>query len=122
MRQRWARMTGFALANLDRVKARRGAGFVVPYADNLGPPARLERPPDLRGTGNALEQPGLIDGLVLRGAGEDRIVPVENRLHVDEGSILGVVGGVAHPLAEPAFRPDLGGQAFAFDREFPSGR
>src|SRR5260370_31984557 len=58
--QRLARMTRIALANLDRGEARRRAGFVVPYAEHLGHAARLERPPDLRGTGNALEQPGLI--------------------------------------------------------------
>src|SRR5947208_12786909 len=102
-------VSGIALPNLNRTETRPGSRFVIPYADHLGHAARLERPPDLRGASNALEQPGLVDRLVLRGAGEDRIVAVEDGLHGDEGSILRVVGVVAHPLAERPFRPDLTG-------------
>src|SRR5262249_60735135 len=85
--QRLARVAGIARADLDRGEAGRGTSFVIPHAEHLGYAASLERPPDLRRPGNALEQAGFVDWLVLRRAGEDRIVPVKGRLHVDAGPL-----------------------------------
>ena len=59
---------------------------------------------------------------MLRRAGEDRIVAVEDRLHVDVRSRLRVVGVVAHPFAERTFRLDLTRHGFAFDRDLAVGR
>ena len=83
-----ARVAGITLADLDRGEAGRRPGFVVPHAQHIGQAAGVERVPDLRRAGDALEQAGLVDRLVLRRAGEDRIVAVEDGLHVDVGPWL----------------------------------
>ena len=119
--QRLAGVAGIALANLDGGEARRGAGFVVPHAQHLGHAAGVERTPDLRRPGDTLEQAGFIDGLVLRRAGEDRIMAVEDGLHVDAGPFLCVVGVIAHPFAERPFRPHLARHCFALDCDLTVG-
>jgi hypothetical protein len=53
---------------------------MIPHAQHLRDAAGVERAPDLRRSGDALEQAGLVDRLVLRRAGEDRIVAEEDRL------------------------------------------
>src|SRR3982074_3569956 len=120
--QRLPRVAGIALADLDRGEAGGGAGLVIPPAQHLRDAAAIERAPDLRRAGDALEQAGLVDRFVLRRAGEDRIVAVEDRLHVDVGARLRVIGVIAHPFAERTFRPDLTGHRFAFDRDLAVGR
>src|SRR5262252_1124 len=115
-------MAWIALANLDRGEAGGGTGFVIPHPEHLGHPAGLERAPDLRRSGDALEQAGFIHRLVLWRVGKDGIITVEDRLDVDEGALLRVVGVVAHPLPEWPFRPDLPGDGLAFDGDFTVGR
>ena len=63
-----ARMAGIALADLDRGEARRRRPFMIPDAENVRQAAGLQGFPNLRGAGDALEQPGFIDRLVLRRA------------------------------------------------------
>src|SRR6516225_11327378 len=64
---------------------------------------------------------GLVNWLVLRRASEDRIVAVKDRLHAHERPLLRVVGVVAHPFAEWAFRPGLAGNGLALDRDLAIG-
>ena len=96
-------MAGIALADLNGGKARRRPGFVIPNSEHVGNAAGFERPPDLRRAGDAFEEPGFVNGLVLRRASEDRIVAVQDRLHAHERPFLRVVGVIAHPFAEWAF-------------------
>ena len=86
-----------------------------------GRPQASERLPDLGRAGDAFEQTGLVDRLVLRRAGENRIVAVQDRLHVHVGPRHDVVGVVAHPFAERPFRLDLPGHGFAFDHDLGIG-
>ena len=120
--QRLPRVAGIALLDLDDGEARRRTGFVVPHAEHLRHAAGVERAPDLRGAGDALEQAGLVDRLVLRRAAQDRIVAIEDRFDVHIGARLGVVGVVAHPLAERPFRPHLPGHGLAFEHDLGVGR
>ena len=88
---------------------------MIPHAEHFGNAAGFKRAPDLRRAGDALEQAGLVNRLVLRRAGENRIFAMQDCLDVDVGPLLGVVGIVAHPLAERPFRLDLARHRFAFD-------
>src|SRR5262249_20565238 len=117
-----ARMAGIALADLHDGETRGRTGLVIPDAQDLGHPAGLERAPDLRGAGNALQQTGLVDRLVLRRGAQDRIVAVEDRLPLHVGTRHRVVRVVAHPLAERAFGPDLARRGLAFDGDLAIGR
>ena len=99
-----------------------GPGLVVPYAKHVGDAAGIERAPDLRRAGDALEEPGLVDRLVLRRAGQDRIVAVQDGLDVDVGPILRVVRVIAHPFAERAFRLGLARHRLALDGDLAIGR
>src|SRR5262249_61103702 len=94
---------GITLANLDHGEARGRAGLVIPHAEDLGHAAGFERSPDLGGAGDALEQAGLVDRLVLWRAAQDRIIAIKDGLDVDVGPRLRVVGIVAHPFAERSF-------------------
>ena len=76
----------------------------------------------MRRARDALEQPGLVDRLVLRRAAQDRIVAIEDGLHVDVRARLGVVGVVAHPLAERPFGPHLARHGLAFEHDLGVGR
>ena len=95
---------------------------MIPHAEHVGHAAGIERAPDLRRAGNALEETGLVDRLVLRRAGQDRIVAVQDGFDVDVGPVLGVVGVVAHPFAERAFRLGLAGHGLALDGDLAIGR
>src|SRR5262245_42553283 len=68
--QRLARVARITLAELDRGKAGSGPGFVIPYPEHLRHAASLERAPDLRRSGDPLQQAGFVDRLVLRRAGK----------------------------------------------------
>ena len=63
--QRLPGVARIPLANLDRGEAGGRAGFVIPHAQHLRDAAGVERAPDLGCAGNALEQAGLVDRLVL---------------------------------------------------------
>ena len=94
---------------------------MIPDAKNIGNATGIECAPDLRRAGDALEQSGLIDRLVLRRAGQDRIVAMQDGFDVDVRPILGVVGVITHPFAKRSFRPGLARNSFAFDRDFAIG-
>ena len=120
--QRLSRVAGIALAQLDRGEACRRPGLVIPDAEHVGNAACLERAPNLCRAGNAFEQAGLVDRFVLRRASQYRLVAVENGLDAHERPFLRVVGVIAHPVAERAFRLCRARDRFPLDRDLAIGR
>ena len=120
--ERVARVPGIALPDLYHGEARRRRALVIPHAEHVRDPACVQRPPDLCGAADPLQEPGLVDGLVLRRAAQDGVVAVEDRLDVDVGARLRVVRVVAHPFSERTLGPNLAGDRLAFYRDFAVGR
>src|SRR5262249_17994172 len=120
--QRLPRMAGIALSDLNGGETRRGARLVVPNTKHFRYAAGVKRPPNFGGAGNALEQTSLIDRFVLRRAADDWIIAIKDRLDVDIGPRLRVVGIVAHPFAERTFRHYLTRHRLAFNRDLAVGR
>ena len=58
---------------------------------------------------------------MLRRAAQNRVVAIKDRFDVDVRPRLGVVGVVAHPLAERAFLPHLAGHGLALEHDLGIG-
>ena len=80
--QHVARVPRITLANLNRGEASRRSALVVPHAKNVRQAAGFQRVPDLRRASDAFEQTSFVHRFVLRGAGENRVVTVHDRLDV----------------------------------------
>src|SRR3989338_9720881 len=107
-------MAGIALLNGDDVKKSAAADLVAPDPPDIGDARLFDLVPDHGGAEYAeskiiARRPG-----GLR-AGQDRIVAMEQGLHMDHGVAHGsqaVVGVIARPLAERPLLLRLAGDAF----------